>query len=323
MRRSPPFLLSLSLGTARGRENRAPMTDTGAGADQEAVIDLSHDSEDGSQQGGGAAEAIEISDEESELANEANEANEAASEALPPPMVPIHVPASDLNPYPLRIQQSEIGQPGLFTPDGIPANTFVCAYVHDRVISNVELNRLSPEERKPLSRYAVAGPSPGETLLVKLPIDDVQRRVAAFANEPRFGKTANMTLYAERVSVEEGTFYFVGLYTCNADVPANTELTWNYGKDYEQVREAEAYRAGDACADALHPDDTDLIEDRQQRVHTILKARPGNLDGVLIRIEDASSAETSDESYSGNVSDQEPRDASKRLKAKGEEWVQE
>ena len=301
------------------------MTDTGAGADQEAVIDLSHDSEDGSQQGeqgGGAAEAIEISDDESEAASEANEANEATNEALPPPMAPIDVPASDLNPYPLRIQQSEIGQLGLFTRDGIPANTFVCAHVHDRVISNVELNRLSPDERNSLSRYAVAGPSPGETLLVNLPIDDFQRHVAAFANEPRFGETANMTLYAERVPVDEGTFYFVGLYTCAA-VPANTELTWNYGNDYEPVREAEAYQAGDACADALHPDDTDLIEDRQQRVHTILKARPGNLDGVLIRIEDASSADTSDESYSGNVSDQEPRDASKRLKAKGEEWVQE
>ena len=285
---------------------------TGAGAYEEAVIDLSHDSEDDMEQGGVAAEVIEVSDDESEAAKEANE-------ALPPPMAPIDVPASDLNPYPLRIQQSEIGQPGLFTRDGIPANTFVCAYVHDRVISNVELNRLSPDERNSLSRYAVAGPSPGETLLVNLPIDDFRRHVAAFANEPRFGETANMTLYAERVSVEEGTFYLVALYTCNAAVPANTELTWNYGKDYEQVREAEAYQAGDACADALHPDDNDLIEDRQRRVHTILKARPRNLDGVLIRIEDASSADTSDESYSGNVSDQEPRGTSKRLKAKGEE----
>jgi hypothetical protein len=213
------------------------------------------------------------------------------SEGAPaPPVVPAtDVSASTLR-RALRIQESGIvrGQPGLFSVQSIPANTFVCVYVYDRVLSDAQVYAMSVAKRAEVARYAVAGPTPEQTLIINMPITDPVKHVAAFANEPLDGETANMSLHAERVTIADGrTYYVVALYTCDAPVAAGSELTWNYGGSYASIRSAEGYRAGRGCT-SKEPLDPPL----EEVVSRIVSARGDDLTGILYPLGDASSSES-------------------------------
>ena len=215
------------------------------------------------------------------------------------------VPSSALS-RALRIQQSNIvsGQPGLFTIQPIPANTFVCVYVYDRVLSDAQVYTMPTEERAAAARYAVAGPAPHQTLIVDLPITDRVKHVAAFANEPLDGQTANMALHAERVTIADGSqYYVVALYTCDNSVSAGTELTWNYGRSYASIRSSERYNAGRGCTsrEPLEPE----LESIVQRIVT----ERVDFGGVLYHLADGSSSESgeSDDEYLGRAPPQPRR----------------
>ena len=193
----------------------------------------------------------------------------------------------------LRIQESGIvpGQPGLYCPVLIPANTFVCVYAYNRILSDSEVAAMSVAERDAVSRYAVTGPAPDRTLIIDVPIGNASKHVAAFANEPSENEDANMALHAERVSISDGRTYFVVvLYTCDAPVAAGTELTWHYGSSYQSVRDKEGYKAGRArtSKEPLNPPLERVVE-------RILAARGDDVAGILHRLVDTSSSD-SDES---------------------------
>jgi putative phage-type endonuclease len=209
----------------------------------------------------------------------------------------VRIAQSDLSRR-LLIQESTIipGQPGLFTTESIPPNSLVCVYTYDRVLSGTQLNALSSARRYAISKYAVAGPS-GLTLVVDTPpITDSSRHVAALANEPSEGQTANMQLHAEEITLPNGMeYYVVALYTCDSTVVAGAELTWHYNSSYEAVRRREGYRAGRPCTsnEPLNPGLDDLVA-------RILATRgPDGVEGVLLRMEDdTSSSSGSDPDYS-------------------------
>ena len=149
-------------------------------------------------------------------------------EESPASAIPVvDVPASELS-IALRIQESGIvpGQPGLYTMQMIPANTFVCCYVFDRVMTDEEIAALPTDRRAAVARYAVAAPV-DKTLIIQVPIVDRTRFVAAMANEPASSQAANMALHAEEVALPDGrVYYVVALYSCDAPIPAGAELTW-------------------------------------------------------------------------------------------------
>lgn len=223
------------------------------------------------------------------------------------------IPASELT-RALSVKQSGIvdGQPGLFSTAAIPANSFVCIYAYDRVLTDEEVYELSTAERDAAARYAVMGPAADKTLIIDLPITDRALHVAAFANEPLQGGAANLALHAERVTISNGSVYFVvALYTCDAPVSAGTELTWNYGSSYASVRSSEGYAAGLACTskEPLEPPLETVVE-------RILDTRGAAVAGILYKMDSVSSSQSDDSSYSEELRAPERRRVQPRRAAR-------
>ena len=224
----------------------------------------------------------------------------------------IDIPASELRAQ-LQVRESGIvpSQPGLFAVRDVPANTLVSAYTFDRAVSEHTLLAMSDKRRKGVSRYAVEGPD-GVTFILNLPVDG-QTHPAAMSNEPLDGKNANMQLHGQRVFQADGSGHFIlALYTCNSAVVAGTELTWNYSKSYQQVRDEERYSAGIPCR-SKEP----LSPSMEKVVNRVLEARgEGGADGVLYPVapwvaqeEELRSEHDADSDYEerGRVRPQQPR----------------
>jgi hypothetical protein len=195
----------------------------------------------------------------------------------------------------LTIKESRVvpGQPGLFSAAAIPPNTFVTIYRWDRALTAHELESMPPARRSALERYAVAGPR-DLTLVADPPLDARSGSAAAAlrANEPLESGSANLALHAEVVAHGADLWYVVALYSCDAPIAANTELTWNYGTAYQPVRRREAYRPGRACT-SREPLDPPL----EALVATILTAQgAAGVHGILLRVEEESTDTKSDDS---------------------------
>lgn len=229
----------------------------------------------------------------------------------------ISVPASDISGQ-LVIKESRIvpGQPGLFTKNDLPPNSFVCVYVYDLVLTGAQMRALSNPRSDAVSKYAVAGPR-GLTLVIDTPT--TAKHVAAFANEPGHGNMANMQLHADIVTTSNGLSYFgVALYTCNTPVIAGSELTWNYGPSYQPVRVREHYSAGGSCVSIypLSPPIDYIFE------HIVTTRGVDGVDGILLRMDTESSSDGSDSDYRGQSAPQKRRVMPPRTSAWIDDMIQ-
>lgn len=220
----------------------------------------------------------------------------------------IPIPRSDIC-IALEVKRSTIAppQPGLFAVGNIPAGSLVCVYTFDGIVSEADLR--SRDNEKELRRYAVQSADPEKTLVIQTPIDPA-KHPAAIANEPKQRTQANMEMKAADVELGDFrcAFRIMALYTCTS-VAAGDELTWHYGADYQPVRDAEAYTAGECCTVSapLEPPLDKLATD-------IYKGRSGDVDGVLAPLDAQSSqsSASSDPGYQGRASPQKSREQPKR-----------
>jgi len=261
---------------------------------------------------GDADDPIEVSsDEEAEPPPPPSAAGQSSSSSTSSVQT-INVPASDLR-LALQVRESRIvaGQPGLFSTTPIPANSLVTVYTYSRAVLPSELLAMGNTRRDAVNRYAVEGPN-ALTFILNLPVDYATHPAAA-ANEPADGTSANMSLHVEQVSLPNGDVYhLLALYTCNAAVAGNTELTWHYGRSYREIRTKERYSAGRPCTskDPLSPS----LEDLAQR---IVAARGADgVDGILWKLDDdSSSSDSSDEEFRGRGEPQARRVQPRRARS--------
>lgn len=242
-----------------------------------------------------------ITDDEEEPAAPAAQSG-AGSSSSNASVESIDVPSSDLR-VALRVGESGVvpGQPGVYAIADLPANSLVTVYTYDRVVNEATLQAMGDARRNAVNRYAVQGPEPDVTFILDTPVD--RKHVGALFNEPAAGSAANMALNAERVALADGDVYFVlALYTCNAPVSAGEELVWFYGRSYEAVREQERYTAGRACT-SKEPLDPPL----EEVVQRVVAARGDNVEGILYKLDDDESSDSSDSAYQGRAGPQQRR----------------
>jgi len=89
---------------------------------------------------------------------------------------------------------------------------------------------------------------------------------AAAANEPQKGHRSNAHIFPIQENVNEHNMSVrgVALYACR-DINQGEEITWNYGKGYQQIRDDLKYDAGRSCsAQGVE------FEDISKRIHEIV-----------------------------------------------------
>ena len=96
------------------------------------------------------------------------------------------------------------------------------------------------------------------------PDPNPQEYPIAMANEPNANQEANATLVEytlgpEHVrdipaTIKDKRFFGVGLVACR-DIAANTEIVWNYGSRYQDVRREKNYVSGAHCEYSTAPPD--------------------------------------------------------------------
>ena len=155
---------------------------------------------------------------------------------------------------------SLLGEPVLFTSEAIPAGAFVAFYT-GAFFTHDEFMGLPDAKRQALSRYAVEVEKHG--VLVS-PIADAgpdrthinfTLHAAAAMNEPNESGEANVFAQASVVEAignddELHSFVVFCIFTCSR-IEAGEELLWNYGDEYQSIREHVGYEAGSPCADEL------------------------------------------------------------------------
>ena len=136
-------------------------------------------------------------------------------------------------------------EPGLYCSEDIDAATFIAFYHGD-------IRQVLPKSKLTQSDHSVTFQIEGKRVEIVSPIDpylnvvDLQKYPAAAANEPRDEETANAFVDCGRLEVEgkEHEQMYAALFS-NDVIFANTEIVWNYGKDYDEIRERMGYIAGE------------------------------------------------------------------------------
>lgn len=188
-------------------------------------------------------------------------------------------------------------EPGLFAAEDIGPNKLVSVYTYDRVLNDEELRAIDKDTLKEMHRYAVAGPIvSGQrvgTYILNVPVN-AAAHPASQVNEPRENEDANVSFVQDLVTLSNGHVYHIMLlYTCTYPVKKGTELTMNYGMDYEINRKAQKipYEAGSACTSAKQLDPTPA----EVAKRIFLKRGPCDLDGILYDVTEPDEGDSSED----------------------------
>ena len=270
----------------------------------------------------------EVAFESDEGMWEPAEGTSASTGVVPPGAVVLNLVSSDEEGYALlssdptrrgglyiapsrvRIEQgplagNTLGEPGLFTTDAIQAGAFICMYT-GTFHSSIEFESLPTARRDQLSRYAVEVEAHDIVITPDVNVTSgrvsFRRHPAAAANEPSATNVANAFTQASVVEAygpndaEPSPYLIVCIFTCRP-IAAGSEILWNYGEGYEELRQHAGYAAGRACPEEIIDRMTVTLPPQNARVEAILARGGARAQEAIYRLADGSSEDSSGDEW--------------------------
>ena len=129
-----------------------------------------------------------------------------------------------------------------------------------------------------------------------------RRHPAAAANEPSATNVANAFTQASVVEAygpndaEPSPYLIVCIFTCRP-IAAGSEILWNYGEGYEELRQHAGYAAGRACPEEIIDRMTVTLPPQNARVEAILARGGARAQEAIYRLADGSSEDSSGDEW--------------------------